>query len=276
MLSINCRGNLLTFDVPRIMGILNVTTDSFFAESRRFSEQDIASHVQYMLENGADIIDVGACSTRPDSKPVEEAEEVERLKKSLPIIRRLVPENIPISVDTFRSGVAKMCVEKYGVTLVNDISGGKADKEMFRTVAQLNVPYVLTYNQAMDEKMPAMTQMLPELARQVAQLREYGVNDVIIDPGFGFQKTLGQNYDVMNRLELLHELQCPLLVGISRKSMIHKLLHITPDQALNGTTVLHTVALQKGAHILRVHDVREAVECVRIVEALNGSPGNSN
>ena len=259
----------MTFDKPRIMGILNVTPDSFFAASRRISEQDVAEQVAYLVESGADIIDVGACSTRPDSQFASAEEEVERLRMALPVIRGLVPETLPVSVDTFRSAVAKMCVEEYGISMVNDISGGQACPEMFETVARLKVPYVLTFNQPMDESEPAMAQMLPNLARQVARLRDLGINDVVIDPGFGFSKTLHQNYEVMNRLELLHELQCPLLVGVSRKSMIHKLLHVTPQEALNGTSVLHTVALQKGAHILRVHDVKEAVECVKIVGALN-------
>ena len=207
------------------------------------------------------MIDVGGCSTRPGSEPVSEAEEMQRLRLALGVVRREQPHAV-VSVDTFRPDVARMAVEEFGADIINDVSEGSV--EMFRMIARLRVPYILMSVQ------PTLHDMLLAFAREVQQLRDFGVKDIILDPGFGFGKTVAQNYSVMNQLERLQIMELPLLVGISRKSMIFKLLGLTPDESLNGTSVLNTIALMKGASILRVHDVKEAVECVRIVESLNG------
>ena len=251
--------------VPRVMGILNATPDSFYAASRVQTEEAVAQRVQQMLDEGADMIDVGACSTRPDSVPVSEQEEMERLRRTLTVVRRVAPDAV-VSVDTFRPSVARMVVEEYGADIINDVkssatlhSDDNAQlNEMFRMVARLGVPYILM-SQAAD-----MKTMLMELARDVQQLRDYGQKDIIVDPGFGFGKTLEDNYAVMRDLSQLQLLELPVLVGVSRKRMVWQLLDIEPEQALNGTTVLNTMALERGAKILRVHDVRAAVECVRI------------
>ena len=254
--TLNCNGRLLDLSTPQVMGILNVTPDSFYAESRQQTEKDIVLRTQQILQEGASIIDVGACSTRPDSEPATEVEEMERLRYALAIVRREAPDAI-VSVDTFRPAVARMTVEEFGVDIINDVSEG-ADEKMFRTVARLGVPYILMSVQ------PTMREMLLHFAREVDELRSLGQKDIILDPGFGFGKTLEQNYEVMNGLEQLEMLHLPILVGISRKSMIYKLLHTEPSEALNGTTVLNTIALMKGASILRVHDVKEAVETVML------------
>ncbi len=254
--TLNCNGRLLDLSTPQVMGILNVTPDSFYAESRQQTEKDIVLRTQQILQEGASIIDVGACSTRPDSEPATEAEEMERLRYALAIVRREAPDAI-VSVDTFRPAVARMAVEEFGVDIINDVSEG-ADEKMFRTVARLGVPYILMSVQ------PTMREMLLHFAREVDELRSLGQKDIVLDPGFGFGKTLEQNYEVMNGLEQLDMLHLPILVGISRKSMIYKLLHTEPSEALNGTTVLNTIALMKGTSILRVHDVKEAVETVML------------
>ena len=254
--TLNCNGRLLDLSTPQVMGILNVTPDSFYAESRQQTEKDIVLRTQQILQEGASIIDVGACSTRPDSEPATEAEEMERLRYALAIVRREAPDAI-VSVDTFRPAVARMAVEEFGVDIINDVSEG-ADEKMFRTVVRLGVPYILMSVQ------PTMREMLLHFAREVDELRSLGQKDIILDPGFGFGKTLEQNYEVMNGLEQLDMLHLPILVGISRKSMIYKLLHTEPSEALNGTTVLNTIALMKGTSILRVHDVKEAVETVML------------
>ena len=254
--TLNCNGRLLNLSTPQVMGILNVTPDSFYAESRQQTEKDIVLRTQQILQEGASIIDVGACSTRPDSEPATEAEEMERLRYALAIVRREAPDAI-VSVDTFRPAVARMAVEEFGVDIINDVSEG-ADEKMFRTVVRLGVPYILMSVQ------PTMREMLLHFAREVDELRSLGQKDIILDPGFGFGKTLEQNYEVMNGLEQLDMLHLPILVGISRKSMIYKLLHTEPSEALNGTTVLNTIALMKGTSILRVHDVKEAVETVML------------
>ena len=207
------------------------------------------------------MIDVGGCSTRPGSEPVSEAEEMQRLRLALGVVRREQPHAV-VSVDTFRPDVARMAVEEFGADIINDVSEGSV--EMYRMIARLRVPYILMSVQ------PTLHDMLLAFAREVQQLRDFGVKDIILDPGFGFGKTVAQNYEVMNQLERLLVMDLPLLVGVSRKSMIFKLLGLTPDESLNGTSVLNTIALMKGASILRVHDVKEAVECVRIVESLNG------
>lgn len=254
--TINVQGRLLELSVPRVMGILNATPDSFFSASRMHTEREIADRATEIVEQGGDIIDVGAYSTRPGAADVPVEEEMARLQFALQVIRREHPD-VVLSVDTFRADVARMCVEEYGVGIINDVSE-MADEAMARTVARLGVPYILMSVQ------PALREMLIGFADKVQRLRDYGAKDIIIDPGFGFGKTLEQNYQLMYELEKLHVLGLPLLVGISRKSMIYKRLNCTPAEALNGTTVLNTIALTKGASILRVHDVREAVETIRL------------
>lgn len=270
MFTINCRGRLFAFDEPKVMGILNITPDSFFADSRTQTEEEIAKRLTRLTEEGADMIDIGAYSSRPGAADVPEEEEMERLRLGLAVTRRLCPD-IPVSVDTFRADVARMAVEEGGADIVNDISGGEMDKRMFRTVAQLGVPYVLMHMQGTPDTMqhePHYDNVRREvtlyLAEKTDRLRSIGVNDIIIDPGFGFGKTLENNYELMAHLEDFQSLEAPLLVGISRKSMIYNLVGGTPSSSLNGTTVLNTIALSKGAHILRVHDVRAAVEAKRI------------
>ena len=255
--SINVGGELLSLDTPIVMGILNATPDSFYQHHE--GAEAIALRTRQMLTEGATIVDVGACSTRPGSTPINEEEEMRRLRKALSVVRKEASKAI-VSVDTFRASVAKMCVEEFNVQMVNDVSGGEMDSTMFQTVASLGVPYVLTSSSPMP---------LRDLGGKVEALHDLGVCDIILDPGFGFGKTLEQNYVVMQSLEVLHELHLPLLVGVSHKSMIYNLLGTTPDDALNGTTVLHTIALMKGAHILRVHEVKEAIECIKIVRKCN-------
>ena len=265
--SINVGGELLSLEAPIVMGILNATPDSFYQHDE--GAEAIRLRTRQMLSEGAAIVDVGACSTRPGYTAPDEKEEMQRLKEALAIVREEAPKAI-VSVDTFRANVARMCVEEFGVQIVNDISEGTLDDDMFKTVAELGVPYILTHNTAINETDDAayMAQFLRDMGRKVEMLHEMGVCDVILDPGFGFNKTLEQNYILMRNLEVLHELHLPLLVGVSHKSMIFKLLGTTPDEALNGSTVLHTVALQKGAHILRVHEVKEAMECIKITNEL--------
>ncbi len=259
--TLNCNGRLLSLCTPQVMGILNVTPDSFYAESRKQSERDIIERTQQILQEGGTVIDVGGCSTRPGATCVEDDEEMDRLRYALGIVRREVPDAV-VSVDTFRPDVARMAVEEYGVDIINDVSEG-ADTKMFRMVARLGVAYILMSVQ------PTIKEMLLHFAQEVDELRSLGQKDIILDPGFGFGKTTEQNYEVMSNLENLNMLHLPFLVGVSRKSMIYKVLGGSPSEALNGTTVLNTIALQKGAAILRVHDVREAVECVSIVESLS-------
>jgi len=262
--SINVGGELLWLDAPIVMGILNATPDSFYQHHE--GAEAIALRTRQMLAEGAKILDVGACSTRPGYTPPDEKEEMRRLREALTIVRQEAPKAI-VSVDTFRAEVARMCVEEFGVQMVNDISSGDLDSNVFRTVAELGVPYVLTHNAVINETDDAayMAQFLRDMGTKVEALHELGVCDIILDPGFGFGKTLEQNYILMRNLDVLHELNLPLLVGVSHKSMIYKLLETTPDEALNGSTVLHTVALTKGAHILRVHEVKEAIECIALM-----------
>ncbi len=271
---LNVNGRLLDLSTPCVMGILNLTPDSFYVHSRMETDEAIAARTHQIVDEGAAIVDVGAYSSRPGAADVSAGEEMTRLRRGLEIIRREVPEAV-VSVDTFRADVARMCVEEYGVAIVNDISAGELDKDMFATVAELRVPYVMMHMLGRPQDMqqaPHYDNVVREVflyfARKVQQLRDMGAYDLVLDPGFGFGKTLEHNYELMARLEEFSVFELPLLVGISRKSMIYKLLGISPEEALNGTTVLHTIALQKGADILRVHDVRQAVEAVRIVEAL--------
>lgn len=269
--TMNLNGRLVVLDRPLVMGILNLTPDSFYALSRKQSEEEIAERVAQLVAEGADIIDVGACSSRPGAEDVPMEEEMTRLRHGLKLLRQVAPEAV-VSVDTYRADVAAMCVEEYGVSIINDIAAGQMDNRMFDTVARLRVPYILTHMQGTPDTMQAAPQyenvvheVLKSLAAYMKDLHERGVADVIIDPGFGFGKTLEHNYQLMNRLEEFHLLNAPLLVGISRKSMIYNLLKTNPAEALNGTTVLNTIALMKGAHILRVHDVKACRECVDIV-----------
>ena len=269
--TINVRGRLLDLSVPQVMGILNATPDSLFAGSRRQTETEIAARANEIIEQGGTIIDVGAFSTRPGADEVSEKEETERLRRALAIVRREQPDAV-LSVDTYRPAVARMCVEEFGADIINDVSEGgitgivntpiHEEESMFETVARLRVAYIL-----MSVK-PDLYSMMKAFAAEVQQLRDLGMKDVILDPGFGFGKTLEQNYRIMDGMERLHELGLPLLVGISRKSMISRLLQTDASGALNGTTVLNTIALLKGASILRVHDVRECVEAVKIVSAM--------
>ncbi len=257
---INVRGRLVSLSEPLVMGILNVTPDSFYAGSRKQTEQEIVERVRQIVTEGGAIIDVGACSTRPGFREVSEKEEMDRLRFGLGIVRRELPDSV-VSVDTFRPDVARMAVEEFGADIVNDVSeGGTA---MFRMVSNLRVPYILMSQQ------PTIREMLLSFAEKVQQLRDFGAKDIILDPGFGFGKTLEQNYQVMGELEKLQVMELPLLVGVSRKSMIFKLFGVTPNESLNGTTALNVIALMKGASILRVHDVREAVECCKIMNRVN-------
>ena len=258
--TMNVNGLLMDLSTPQVMGILNVTPDSFYAGSRRQTEQGIVERIHQMVADGAAIIDVGGCSTRPGAPLASEEEERERLRFALDIISRERPDT-PVSVDTFRPDIARMAVEEYGVAIINDV-GSSEQEDMFRMVARLRVPYILMSQE------PTMRKMLLLFSEKVQRLRDFGARDIILDPGFGFGKTLEQNYEVMAELEKLQVMELPLLVGVSRKSMIFKKFGCTPDEALNGTTALNTIALMKGAHILRVHDVREAVECVKIVDSL--------
>jgi len=283
---IQIRGQLVDLTTPRVMGILNVTPDSFYEGSRQQTEADIARRADQIVEEGGTMIDVGAFSTRPDATFVSEEEEMERLRTGLRIVRRCQPQAI-VSVDTFRPMVARMAVEEYGADIINDVSEGGVtgiagkrltDNDgngtsevpaMFEMVARLGVPYVLMSVQ------PTLADTLISMSMKLQQLRELGVKDVVLDPGFGFGKTLEQNYRLLGELDKLKALGLPLLVGVSRKSMIYKVLGGTPATSLNGTTALHAIALMKGASILRVHDVKEAVETVTLYESIKGN-GNDN
>ena len=273
-LFINVNGKLMDLSEPQVMGILNVTPDSFYAGSRAETERDITQRIHQIVNEGASIIDIGAYSSRPNAQHISAEEEMSRLRTGLELIRKHHPEAI-VSVDTFRADIARMCVEEYGVAIINDISAGNMDKQMFPTIARLGVPYIIMHMKGTPQNMqknPHYDHFLKEIfyyfSEKVQKLRDLGAKDIIIDPGFGFGKTIEHNYELMNHLEEFHLFELPILVGISRKSMIYKLLGITPEEALNGTTALNTIALTKGAHILRVHDVKEAVETVRIVEKM--------
>ena len=274
---INVNGSLLDLSQPRVMGILNVTPDSFYAGSRTQTEAEIVRRVKQIVSEGAAIIDIGAYSSRPNADNVSAREEMERLRMGLKIHFEIQPDAV-VSVDTFRADVARMCVEEYGVAIINDIAAGEMDANMFHTVAALNVPYIMMHMQGTPQSMqqhPHYDNLLKEVflyfARKVQQLRDLGVKDIILDPGFGFGKTMEHNYELLSHLEEFRIFELPLLVGVSRKSMIYRLLDITPQEALNGTTVLDTICLLKGADILRVHDVKEAVETVRIVQAMRNN-----
>lgn len=276
--SLNIHGTLFDLSVPRVMGILNVTPDSFYAGSRKQTEDEIRLRCRQIVEEGASIIDIGAYSSRPDAAHITAEEEMERLHRGLRIVREECPDAI-VSVDTFRADVAERCVGDYGVGIINDIAAGAMDERMFDTVARLQVPYIMMHMQGTPQTMQyaphydcLMREVFVYFAERIHRLHDMGVNDLILDPGFGFGKTLEHNYELMAHLEeFVRTFDLPLLVGISRKSMIYKLLGGTPADALNGTTVLNTIALMKGAYILRVHDVKAAVEAVRLVEAMRQS-----
>lgn len=261
--TLNIKGQLLRMQPPVVMGILNATPDSFYTGSRVQSEDEIARRADQIIAEGGAIIDVGACSTRPGGEPVSAAEEMSRMRNALRIIRARHPEAI-LSIDTFRTDVARMAVGEFGADIINDVSEGE-DPGMFKFVAEAQVPYVLMSLQS------NMRDMIISFVRKTQQLRELGLNDIILDPGFGFGKTMAENYQLLAGMDRLQVLELPILVGISRKRMIHQILHITPDEALNGTTVLNTIALLRGASILRVHDVRAAVEAVTITSQLSPS-----
>ena len=272
--TLNIRGRLMDLSTPRVMGILNVTPDSFYAGSRTPGAEAVAARVRQIRDEGADFIDIGAYSSRPGAADVPAAEEMERLRMGLGVIAREAPE-MPVSVDTFRADVARMCVEEYGVSIINDIAGGQLDAAMFDTVARLGVPYVLMHMQGTPQTMQrephyddVVAEVFQTLARGAQRLHAMGAADVILDPGFGFGKTVAQNYDLLAHLDELVALGLPVLVGVSRKSMIWRLVGGGPEDALNGTTAIHAIALMKGASILRVHDVKAATEAVKIVGAL--------
>lgn len=273
--NINCKGKLLNFSKPVVMGILNVTTDSFYKLSRYNTEKEIVERTQQIISEGGTIVDIGAYSSRPGADFITQKEELEKLELALKIINKNFSDLI-ISVDTFRADIAKKVVNEFGVSIINDISAGELDNKMFRTISELNVPYIIMHMKGKPENMqqnPVYENMIKEIimyfSEKIDKLKYLGVKDIIIDPGFGFGKTLEDNYLLMNRLDNFSIFDLPILVGISRKSMIYKLLNISPDEALNGTTVLNTFALQKGADILRVHDVKHAVEAVNIFNILN-------
>lgn len=280
--SLNLKGRLVTIDRPWVMGIVNVTPDSFYGNSRVTDEQALVERVQAMMADGVDVIDVGACSTRPGSESVDAQGEMERLELALAVIRRVAPDVI-LSVDTYRADVARRCVEQWGIDIINDISGGTLDEKMFRTVADLQVPYVMMHMRGTPETMSGLTdydnvtaEVLNWMSHRIDELRQQGVQDIIVDPGFGFAKTVEQNYELLSRLEAFHSLEAPLLVGVSRKRMIYMPLDCDANQALNGTTVVNTIALMQGVHILRVHDVRAAAEAVKLVTLLRQSITQTN
>lgn len=272
---INVNGKLLDLSSPKVMGILNLTPDSFYAESRKQTEQDIRIRTRQIIEEGGSIIDVGAYSSRSKAEHITPDEEMRRLRNGLQIINSEYPDAI-ISVDTFRADVACMCVEEYGVAIINDIAAGEMDENMFQMIARLKVPYIMMHMQGTPQNMqqnPHYENVVKEVmlyfATKIQQLRDLGAKDLIIDPGFGFGKTLEHNYELLEKLESFQLFDLPLLVGVSRKSMIYKLLGGTSEDALNGTSIINTISLLKGANILRVHDVKAASEAVQIVNAMN-------
>lgn len=274
---ININGELLDLSTPLVMGILNITPDSFYAGSRKQSEKEIIERASQILNEGGSIIDIGGQSTTPTSTLLSEKQELQRLEPALVTIRREFPDVI-LSIDTFYSEVAKQTVEKYGVNIINDISGGQIDDKMFDAVAQLNVPYILMHMCGTPQTMQQFTDydnfiqdILYYFSEKIAKLNLLGVNDIILDPGFGFSKTTDQNYQLMAYLKYFDIFDVPILAGISRKSMIYKLLGSTPQESLNGTSVLNTFSILSGANILRVHDVKEAVECVKITNKIRES-----
>lgn len=274
IMTINCKGQLIDLSTPKVMGILNLTPDSFYDGGKYKDESSVLKHVEKMIDEGAIFIDVGAYSSRPNAEDISESEELWRI---LPIIEMIVKEfpDALISIDTFRSTIAKNCIEA-GACIINDISAGKLDDKMFQTVASLHVPYIMMHMKGTPKTMQKLAnynnlfkEILFYFSERIAAARTLGIVDLIVDPGFGFAKTIDQNYELLNHLELFKILELPLLAGLSRKSMVYKPLNLSSKEALNGTTILNTIALQKGAAILRVHDVKEAVECVKLINCLN-------
>ncbi|RLD31995.1 MAG: dihydropteroate synthase [Bacteroidetes bacterium] len=275
MSQLNLRGHLFSFEKPCIMGILNLTPDSFYDGGRYQKSSDILGQVKMMIEEGAHFIDIGAVSSRPSAKLISEKEELERLLESVSEIRKIFPD-IYLSIDTFRSGIAKIMVQDYEVDIINDISAGELDKNMFSVIADLQVPYIMMHMKGNPENMQetptygnVVKEVVAYLAEKIQILNQMGVNDLIADPGFGFGKTLDHNYKMLGSLDVFSLLKIPLMVGLSRKSMIFNLLGNSPDDALTGTTAAHTIALMKGVDILRVHDVKAASEVIKVVEKLN-------
>lgn len=272
-MTINCKGKLIDLSTPKVMGILNVTPDSFYDGGRFKNESSIINQVEFMLTEGATFIDVGAYSSRPGADHVSETEELNRI---IPVIKLLVKQfpEINLSIDTFRSKIAQECIN-YGAAMINDISAGKLDDKMIETIGKLQVPYVMMHMKGSPQSMHQQTdysdlmkEIIYYFSERIAEARAHKINDIIIDPGFGFSKTLEQNYKLLSNLQLLKLIEKPILAGISRKSMIYKLLDISPENALNATSSLNTVSLLKGAKILRVHDVKEAMECVTLINQL--------
>ena len=266
-------GNFDDFSTPVVMGILNVTTDSFYDGGKYLSELEITKQIRKIDKEGAKIIDVGASSSRPGSIPVSEKTEIERLLPAIELIKKNSP-NLKISIDTFRSSVARQCI-KNGADMINDISAGEKDKKMFKTIAELNVPYIMMHmkgNSLTMQKNPNYDNIINEIfiffEKKIKKLNSLGFNKIIIDPGFGFGKTLEHNYEILRNLSEFKKINLPILVGASRKSMIYNLLEITADQALNGTSIINTIALNNGANLLRVHDVKEATQCIKIMKQI--------
>lgn len=273
-MTINCKGQLIDVSTPKVMGILNVTPNSFFDGGKYKNENEILSQVEKMLDDGATFIDIGAYSSKPSAEFVSEQEEISRIIPAIDLILKHFPETI-LSIDTFRSEVAKASIEN-GAAIINDIAAGNLDDKMFEVIAKYNVPYIMMHMRGNPQTMQKLTnyedivkEMLFYFSELIAKARSFGINDLIIDPGFGFAKTIEQNYEVFQKMELFKMLELPILIGISRKSMIYKSLNTSVEKALNGTTVLNTLALTKGAKILRVHDVKEAVECVTLFNKIN-------
>lgn len=268
-MTINCKGKLIDLTTPTVMGILNITPNSFFDGGKYKNESEILTRVEKMIREGATFVDIGAYSSKPSAEFVSEQEEIERIVPVVNLILKHFPETI-LSIDTFRSEVAKACIEN-GAAIINDIAAGNLDAKMLDTIAKYQVPYIMMHMRGTPQTMQKLTdygdivkEMLFYFSERVAAARNFGINDLIIDPGFGFAKTLQQNYEVFQKLELFESLELPMLIGISRKSMIYKTLNSNAEEALNGTTVLNTLALTKGAKILRVHDVKQAMECVTL------------
>jgi dihydropteroate synthase len=273
-MTINCKGQLIDLSLPKVMGILNVTPDSFYDGGRFVSDEKMLSQVEKMLQDGATFIDIGGQSSKPNATIVSVDEELKRVVSTVDLILKNFPETI-ISIDTFNSKVAQIAVEN-GAAIINDISAGSLDDNMFEIIAKLQVPYIMMHMHGTPKTMQQMTKyddlvkdVLFYFSEKVAKARSFGINDLIIDPGFGFAKTVEQNFELLKKLELFQILELPILVGVSRKSMIYKTLETTPENALNGTSILNTIALTKGTNILRVHDVKEAVECVKLWNTIN-------
>ncbi|MFV8271091.1 dihydropteroate synthase [Flavobacterium sp. GT2N3] len=271
---INCKGILIDLSTPKVMGILNVTPNSFFDGGKYKNETEIVSQVEKMLLDGADFIDIGAYSSKPNAEFVLEKEEISRIIPVVDLILKHLPETI-LSIDTFRSGVATASIES-GAAIINDIAAGNLDDKMLAVIGKYNVPYIMMHMRGTPQTMQTLTnyddivqEMLFYFSERIAKARSFGINDLIIDPGFGFAKTIAQNYEVFQKMELFNMLELPILIGVSRKSMIYKTLETTIENALNGTTVLNTLALSKGAKIIRVHNVKEAVECVTLFNKIN-------